>query len=312
MERITVLEDLLRLEAKKIHRGDLQLVVSSQTVKALMQLLFHSGGDLEKGVNLFNTVYLARDKHSSSVTSFNDQDQWINGSAVASLTDYKNHEKFKHAVMPKTASQFRNMVVGYYVYLRVLFGEDHPLTERYAGLMEIVEELSATLEKWSEPFAYERCLFGLHSRIDAYFQDVKLPGSKIDGAHLPDLVGYAAGIRHRNPLPMPDWIKPPDTTSLKSKKEDPEKEPKEKKKGPGITEKNPDRKHETSGRVAQIIQARGVPPKHDDGSEMCLIFHTKPQGCKTTCERKHSHRKLTETEAKKLTEYLEGASTNQE
>ena len=205
------------------------------------------------------------------------------------------------------------MVVGYYVYLRVLFGEDHPLMERYVGLMEIVEELSATLEKWSEPFAYERCLFGLPSRIDAYFQDIKLPGSKIDGAHLPDLVGYAAGIRHRNPLPMPDWIKTPDSGPLKSKKDETEKESKEsKKKGQGITDKNSDRKHETSGRVAQVIQARGVPLKHDDGSKMCLIFHTKPQGCKTTCDRKHSHRKLTDSEAKKLTEYLEVETPNQE
>ena len=178
-ERMGALEGLLYQEAKKLHRGSYKFVVSSHQLKQIFNLQFDSRGDLEKGLNLFNTVCLTRySQQAKDVTQFNEEDEWMED-AVTSLEDKKTHRKFKHAVLPKTASHFRELVTGYYIYLRVIFGADHPLTQSYKGLFEMVDEVTDTLEEWKkEEKAYERVLWGFHSHIDKYLETIGLPESR--------------------------------------------------------------------------------------------------------------------------------------
>ena len=304
-ERVGAFEGLLYQEAKRLHRGNFRFVVSNHQLKQVLGLQFESRGDLEKGVNIFNSVCLTSHPQAAAVAQYNEEDEWMDD-AVTSLEAKKAHRKFKHANRPKTATQFSDIVIGYYIVLRVLFGDKHPLTLAYSGVFETVDELTKSLETSSETLAFERCLWGFHSRMDEYFETIGLPDGTIEGAHVPDLVSFANGVRHRNPLPVPDWIP---TSGLKpggpTKDQDGEKSKTKKKKEAENTAKNATIKHKTTGRVALVIEKRGHPPPHDDGSELCLTFHTKEAGCKHDCVRKHSHRDLTENESQKLSEYLD-------
>jgi hypothetical protein len=284
----------------------MKFVVSNHLVKNICALKFNSRGDLDDGLNLFNAVVLtSHDKQATAVQKYNEDDRFMD-TGVTSLKDKQAHGKFKHAVMPKTASLFREMVIGYFVFLRVLFGPDHPITLAYHLLYNMVEDLTTTLEHWEEIKVYERCLWGIYSRVNAYFDDVVLPDGVID-AKLPDLVVFAEGMRHRDPLPRADWATPPvpppgggggggrngggGGTPPKKTGEN--------------TEKNPALESDLlSGRVAKFIEDNGLPPLHEDGKGLCLIYHTKTAGCKKTCVRKHSHKPLSETEKSKLAEYV--------
>ena len=303
--RAQVVETLLYNEARtELKKGSFKFVVSNNLVKNLERLQFSTKGNIEQGINPFNSVVLRHhEQQAKAVENFNDDDEFLS-SGVASLGDRRDHRKFKHAIMPKTASEFRELVTGYYLYLRVLFGQDHPLTVRYSKVYEIVEELTNTLEKWREPNTYERCLWGFHSRIDVYYDDVWMTDAPIDGPSLPDLLTFATNVRHRNPLPIPDWMSestPARTPGETTKKPGSTKKPKEKEN----TDKNPNlEKNLMDGRVAAFIEKHGVPPKHDNDDHLCLTYHTKKAGCKKDCIRKDSHKPLTEAEGKRLAEYL--------
>jgi hypothetical protein len=258
-------------------------------------------------MNLFNTVVLtSHDKQAAAIQKYNEDDRFMD-TGLTSLKDKQAHGKFKHAVMPKTASLFREMVIGYYVFLRVLFGPDHPITLAYQQLYNMVEDLTTTLEHWEEIKVYERCLWGIYSRVNAYFDDVVLPDGIIDNK-IPDLVVFAEGMRHRDPLPRSDWAQaaaPAPVPAPAGKGggggggtgTDP---PKTKK-----TDLNPAVKADLmSGRVAKFIEEHGLPPHHENGKPLCLTYHTKAAGCKKDCTRIHSHKASNETEQSRLAEYL--------
>ena len=38
----------------------------------------------------------------------------------------------------------------FYIYLHVIFGADHPLTQSYQGVFEMVDELTDILEEWKK------------------------------------------------------------------------------------------------------------------------------------------------------------------
>ena len=307
--RARVLEQFLYMEAKVLHRGNMKFVVSNHLARNICSLKFNSRGDLDDGLNMFNTVVLASHaKQAAAVEKFNEDDLFMDN-GVTSLKDKQTHGKFKHAVMPKTASLFREMVIGYYVFLRVLFGRDHPLTLAYEKLYHMVEELTTTLEHWNEARTYERCLWGIYSRVNAYYDDVVLPDGDID-RKIPDLVRFAESMRHRDPLPRVDWggagpplssppnAPPPAGGGGGGGKTDPAEKTKN-------TDKNPALKADLlTGRVAKFIEDNGTPPLHDNGKELCLIYHAKKAGCKKDCRRITSHKPLSEGEQKKLAEYL--------
>ena len=217
------------------------------------------------------------------------------------LDDYKAHEKFKHAVLPKTGLKFREFVLGYALIMELLLGEMHPLVKAVQPLVDQVDELATRLSQRG-PKSFERFLYGAHSRLDMYFEKLMGPEGCTDRL-LPNLESYAHSILHGDPLPDTPWLSL-DKTPLVLDTE--EERSSKKKRDQANTAKNPDlrNEHKTQGRVAQVIERLGAPPNHDDGGEMCIIFHTKPQGCKHTCEHKHSHRRLTANEVTKLTHYL--------
>ena len=307
--RARVLEQHLYKEAKALHRSNMKFVVSNHLVKNICALKFNSRGDLDEGLNLFNSVVLtSHDKQATAVQKYNEDDLFMD-TGVTSLKDKQAHGKFKHAVMPKTASLFREMVIGYYVFLRVLFKTDHPLTLAYEHLYHMVEDLTSTLEHWEEVKVYERCLWGIYSRVNAYFDDVVLPDGVID-KKLPDLVVFAEGMRHRDPLPRSDWAKttpPPAGGGGGGNRNGGGKPPP--KKTPAKTTENTDLNPAVvgdlmPGRVAKFIEDNGTPPHHDNDQEMCLTYHTKAAGCKKDCHRVHSHKPLSEAEKNNLAEYL--------
>ena len=79
------------------------------------------------------------------------------------------------------------------------------------------------------------------------------------------------------------------------------------KKSLGDTVKNPDMNEEhryTGKTTTELIKRTGEqPPKHVNGKDLCLIWHTKGE-CKEHCDRKHSHCKLTDEEATTVKDYV--------
>src|SRR6056300_1002199 len=97
---------------------------------------------------------------------------------------------------------------------------------------------------------------------------------------MPDLFAFCMSMRHRNPLPIPNWLV--ETSPARGGLE-PAKKPgagKEKKaKQAENTDKNPHlEKNLMDGRVAPFIEKHGLPPKHDNDDPMCLTYHTKKAG----------------------------------
>jgi hypothetical protein len=96
---------------------------------------------------------------------------------------------------------------------------------------------------------------------------------------------------------------PPEKTESQLKRE----RDKAQKKNLGETVKNPDmiEEHRYTGRTTtELIKRTGdQPPKHANGKELCLIWHTKGE-CKENCDRKHSHCKLTDGEASAMKDYV--------
>ena len=67
--------------------------------------------------------------------------------------------------------------------------------------------------------------------------------------------------------------------------------------GESVKNSEMNEEHRSTGKTTtELIKRTGEqPPKHANG--LCLIWHTKGE-CKENCDRKHSHCKLTDKEAK--------------
>ena len=78
--------------------------------------------------------------------------------------------------------------------------------------------------------------------MEVYYDDMLILGTAPKVVALPDLVSFAMKIRHRDPLPNPDWlVAPAAMTPGKEAEEDGKKKKKEKEME--NTNKNPNRKH---------------------------------------------------------------------
>ena len=71
--------------------------------------------------------------------------------------------------------------------------------------------------------------------------------------------------------------------------------------GESVKNSEMNEEHRFTGKTTtELIKRTGEqPPKHANGKELCLIWHTKGE-CEEKWHRKHSHCKLTDEEAKAL------------
>ena len=271
---------MLDEEAHKMNYN-LQFIVSARVIKAMVALQFCSRGDVEKGLNVFNSICPAHNPKASAITTYNQEDNWISGEkAVSSLSDHQAHESFKHAVFPSDATTFRENAQGMLVFYRVLLGESHPLTKVYQGFVRDVDLFGRKLTTSKQEKPFERALFGVHSRVDYYFEQLERPGTVAD-ENLPDLKSYFNFCFHGGTLPEPGWfgnkgvlLKDRDADNTRTKK----KLQKEKERALGGAIKNPEfstAQKFDGGPTSKLIEKNGEPPKHEDGSSMCLIWHTK-------------------------------------
>lgn len=307
-EAVGTVQALLDAEADHLNLN-LEFIVSARVIKSLVAFEFCSRGDLEKGLNIFNSVCFQHFKNAAAINDFNRNDQWLTGEkTTAKLEDYQSHEKIKHATFPQDTMQFREMVTGMWVFYRVTLGPNHPLTLVFAEFAKSGDALARRLASSNKNKALERFLFGIHSRIDRYFERLVRPGTVAD-QNLPDLNTYVESCYHGGALPEVELFAGkvagpglPEKGKLKTKNKD-EKD----KKSLGASVANPDMQddHKYGGRTTtELIKKGGDPPKHDNGKDICLIWHTKGN-CKEHCERKHSHCKLTDSESQKLKDYVQ-------
>ncbi|CAJ1937330.1 unnamed protein product [Cylindrotheca closterium] len=127
-ESIGIVQSLLDDEAEKLNLN-LEFIVSARVIKSLVELEFRSRGDVEKGLNVFNSVCFQHYKNANAINDYNKSDYWLTGEkTTASMKDHQAHDKIKHAIFPKDPMQFREMVNGMRVFYRVVFGKTHPLT----------------------------------------------------------------------------------------------------------------------------------------------------------------------------------------
>ena len=301
-EKIGLFQQHLNEEAAQLNLG-LRFIVTARTIKSLEELKFCSHGNLEKGVNLFNSICFQHHSKASSIQDFNADDYWINGEkTAASLNDRKAHDKTKHVWFPQDAMQFRELVLGNLVLKRVVLGRQHPLTVRYQTFTESVDDFARQMAASKQEKALARALLGIHSRIDQYYKALEGVGANPE-KNLPALDMFFDNCYHGGSLPeLSNFVdvKSPETI------DHPKREYKEAQ-GLGKEEKNPHlmQAHKFDGpTTSALIKKNGDPPKHENGKSICLIWHTKG-ACKEKCSRKHSHVQLSEKEASELKDYLD-------
>ncbi|CAJ1935795.1 unnamed protein product [Cylindrotheca closterium] len=177
------------------------------------------------------------------------------------------------------------------VFYRVVFGKTHPLTAVYEKL--IAQKIGVSQQER----ALERFLFGIHSQIDRYFERLVRCGTNAE-ENLPDLGTYMETCYHGGSLPESNFfVVAKDSvghggTGDKTESQLKREKERAQKKSLGKSVKNPDmnKEHRYTGRTTtELIKRTGEqPPKHANGKELSLIWHTKGE-CKEHCERKHSH-----------------------
>ncbi|CAJ1931180.1 unnamed protein product [Cylindrotheca closterium] len=147
-ESIGIVQSLLDDEAEKLNLN-LEFIVSARVIKSLVELEFCSRGDVEKGLNVFNSVCFQHYKNANAINDYNKSDYWLTGEkTTASMKDHQAHDKIKHAIFPKDPMQFREMVNSMRVFYRVVFGKTHPLTAVYKKFAKNVDSMH---EKWECP-----------------------------------------------------------------------------------------------------------------------------------------------------------------
>jgi len=311
-ESVGIVQALLDDEAEKLHLN-LEFIVSARVIKSLVHLEFCSRGDIEKGLNVFNCVCFQHYNNANAINEYNKSDYWLTGEkTTASMKDHQAHDKVKQAIFPQDPMQFREMVTGMWVFYRVVFGATHPLTAVYEKFAKNVDSIARKMGVSRQERALERFLFGIYSRIDRYFERLVRSGTNAE-ENLPDLGTYVETCYHGGSLPEPNLLRavkdpvgsggPPERTEAQLKRD----KDKAQKKNLGETVKNSDmiEEHRYTGRTTtELIKRTGEqPPKHANGKELCLIWHTKGE-CKENCDRKHSHCKLTDEEAAAMKDYV--------
>ncbi|CAJ1937203.1 unnamed protein product [Cylindrotheca closterium] len=162
-ESIGIVQSLLDDEAKKLNLN-LEFIVSARVIKSLVELEFCSRGDVEKGLNVFNSVCFQHYKNANAINDYNKSDYWLTGEkTTASIKDHQAHNKIKHAIFPRDPMEFHEMVNGMRVFYRVVFGKTHPLTAVYEKFAKNVDSIAQKMEVSQQERALERFLFGIYS-----------------------------------------------------------------------------------------------------------------------------------------------------
>jgi hypothetical protein len=311
-ESVGIVQALLDDEAEKLNLN-MEFIVSARVIKSLVALEFCSRGDIEKGLNVFNCVCFQHYKNATEINSYNKNDYWLTGEkTTASMQDHQAHEKIKHAIFPKDPMQFREMVTGMWVFYRVVFGVTHPLTIVYERFAKNVDSIARKMGASNQDRALERFLLGIYSRIDRYFERLVRSGTNAE-ENLPDLGTYVETCYHGGSLPESHlFVATKDSgrdggTGARTDKQLQREKDKAQKKSLGDSVKNPDMQEEhryTGKTTTELIKRTGEqPPKHVNGKDLCLIWHTKGE-CKEHCDRKHSHCKLTDEEVNTVKDYV--------
>ncbi|CAJ1935371.1 unnamed protein product [Cylindrotheca closterium] len=220
----------------------------------LVELELCLRGNVEKGLNVFNSVCFQHYKNGNAINDYNKSDYWLTGKkTAASMKDHQAHDKIKHAI-PKGS---------------------------HANVDSIAQKLGVSLQER----ALERFLFGIYSQIDRYFEPLVRSSTNAE-ENLPDLGTYVETCYHGGSPPESNlfgvaWNRRQDGESTEERKE------RAQKKSLGESVKNSDmnEEHHYTGRTkTELIKRTGKqPPKHADGKELCLIWHTKGE-CKENCE----------------------------
>ncbi|CAJ1941628.1 unnamed protein product [Cylindrotheca closterium] len=280
-ESIGIVQSLLDDEAEKLNLN-LEFSVSAQVIKCLVELEFCPCNDVEKGLNMFNRVCFQHYKNANAINNYNKSDYWLTGKkTTASMKDHQAHDKIKHAIFPKDPMQFHEMVNGMRVFYRVVFGKTHPLYKKFA---KNVDSIAQKMGVSQQERALKRFLFGIYSRIDCYFERLVRSGTNAE-ENLPDLGTYMETCYHGGSLPESNlFVVANDSVRLggtgdKTDSQLQREKERAQKKSLGESVKNPDmnKEHRYTGRTTtELIKRTGEqPPKHANGKELCLIWHTK-------------------------------------
>ncbi|CAJ1959618.1 unnamed protein product [Cylindrotheca closterium] len=177
-------------------------LAKSRVIKSLVELEFCSRGDVEKGLNVFNSVCFQHYKNANAINDYNKSDYWLTGEkTTASMKDHQAHDKIKHAIFPRDPMQFREMVNSMRVFYLVVFGKTHPLTAVYEKFAKNVDLIARKMGVSQQERALERFLFGIYSRIDhRYFEHLVRSGTNAE-ENLPDLGTYMETCYHGGSLP---------------------------------------------------------------------------------------------------------------
>ena len=302
-EVLRAVETLLDAEARRM-KLHYRFIVSARFVKALTELRFASKENLETGINIFNSVVLGTHiQQSAAVADYNETARMLESGTISTLGDRKAHQKFKHAVFPQTAHVCRHFIFGYLIVLHVVFGPAHPLTGSYATLTDRYPEVEERLSTAAND-SYTRFLAGAHNRLDAYFKTLE-PATANASSSLPSFQSLIDGFLFDGVLPVPTWLKIQQTPRVPQQPavDDSDRTP-ERDLGQPVRNRHLDASLTITEPTSGMLRLVGPAPKHDDGAEMCLIYHCKSSGCKANCVRKASHRQLTPAEKESLTAYV--------
>ncbi|CAJ1939727.1 unnamed protein product [Cylindrotheca closterium] len=141
-ESIGIVQSLLDDEAEKLNLN-LEFIVSARVIKSLVELEFCSRGNMEKGLNVLNSVCFQHYKNATAINDYIKTDYWLTGEkTTASMKDHQAHDKIKHAIFAKDPMQFREMVNGMRVFYHVVFGKTHPLTAVYEWFAKNVDSIA--------------------------------------------------------------------------------------------------------------------------------------------------------------------------
>ncbi|CAJ1939111.1 unnamed protein product [Cylindrotheca closterium] len=192
---IGIVQSLLDNEAKKLNLN-LEFIVSAGVINRLVELEFCLCGNVEKGLNMFDSVCFQHYKNANAINNYNKSNYWL----TASMKDYQAHNKIKHAIFPKDPMQFREMVTGMLVFYCVVFGETHPLTAVYKKFAKNVDTITQKMGVSQQERALKQFLFGIYSQIDRYFEHLVRSGTNAE-ENLPDLGTYVETCFHGGSLP---------------------------------------------------------------------------------------------------------------
>ncbi|CAJ1944715.1 unnamed protein product [Cylindrotheca closterium] len=269
---IGIVQSLLDDEAGKLNLN-LEFIVSARVIKSLVELELCLRGDIEKDLNVFNSVCFQHYKNANAINDYNKSNYWLTGKkTTASMKDHQAHNKIKHAIFPKDPMQFC-------------------LQRMWIQLHERWECPTPSRSEHSRDFSLESI-----SKLIVTEHLVR-SGTNAE-ENLPDLGTYMETCYHGGSLQESNlFVVAKDTvghggTGDKTESQFKREKQRAQKKSLGESEKNPDmnEEHRYTGRTTtELIKRTGEqPPKHANGKELCLIWHTKGE-CKEHCERKHSH-----------------------